>query len=360
MITDGLKVNAVQAGKTAGRAAVKSHLRAGIVGAGLMGRWHAHALERVGGRVLGIADHDIARAERMAGGHPGAKAFAAADEMLAKQELDVLHICSPTATHEAIAAAALRKGIHVLVEKPVAATAPETRRLYSLADEHGALLCPVHQFAFQDGVDTAKKRLSKIGKLVHVEAEIRSGGAREADDDGRDQIAADILPHPLSMISAFLEGSISDINWSVQRPAAGELRVSGQAADASVSIFISMNSRPTENSFHLVGTDGTIHIDLFHGFSTFEPGAVSRTRKILHPFDVAIRTISAAGANLSRRAFRREPAYPGLRRLIGEFYGSIQSASDAPIAPAEAIAIARTRDLLLARMITGDRTDRIF
>lgn len=360
MITDGIKVNAMGVETTTGRTAVKSHLRAGIVGAGLMGRWHADALQRVGGRVVGVVDHDLARAQRLAARHRGAKAFATAEEMFGGQDLDVIHICSPTATHESIAAAALAKGIHVLVEKPIAPTARETGKLYGLAEENGALLCPVHQFAFQDGVVKAKKLLSKIGRLVHIEAEIRSAGAPGSEDSERDLIAADILPHPLSMISTFLEENISDIKWNVQRPAAGELRVSGQAAKTSVSILISMNSRPTENSFHLAGTDGTIHIDLFHGFSTFEPGAVSRTRKILHPFDLAMRTFAAAGANLSRRAFRRERAYPGLRSLIGEFYSSIRSAAAAPIAPSDAIAVARTRDLLIARINNRERSDRIF
>ena len=360
MITDGIKVGGVLAEATTRRTAVKSNLRAGIAGAGLMGRWHAHALESIGGRVVGIADQDLSRAQSLSAGHRGAKAFADAGEMLAEQELDVLHICSPTSTHHPIAEAALRKGIHVLIEKPVAATARETGLLYELAEEHGALLCPVHQFAFQDGVVRAKKQLSKIGRLVQIVAEIRSAGAEASGDIERDLIGADILPHPLSMISTFLPGGISAVNWKIHRPAAGELRVSGEAGETSVSISISMNSRPTENSFHLAGTDGTIHIDLFHGFSTFEPGTVSRTRKILHPFDLAIRTFAAAGSNLARRAVKREPAYPGLRSLIGEFYSSIRSASEPPIAPAEAIAIARTRDLLIARIGRGTERDRIF
>ena len=360
MITEGIKVDAVRIEKTAAKTAVKSQLRAGIVGAGLMGRWHAQALESAGGRVVGIADNDLARAQGLAAGHRGANAFADAEEMLAAVDHDVLHICSPTVTHKSIAAAALSKGTHVLVEKPIAATARETGMLYGLAEGHGALLCPVHQFAFQDGVIRAKKQVSKIGRLVHIAAEIRSAGAAGYGESEHDSIAGDILPHPLSMIGTFLGESVSDINWNIQRPAAGELRISGQAADTSVSIVISMNSRPTENSFHLVGTDGTIHIDLFHGFSIFEPGTVSRTRKILHPFDLAMRTFAAAAANLARRAVRRESAYPGLRRLIGEFYGSVRSGSAAPITPADALAIARTRDLLIARIGRGAQRDRIF
>ena len=361
MITEGIKVGGVLTETTARRrTAVKSDLRAGIVGAGLMGRWHAHALESVGGRVVGIADDNVVRAQTLVAGHRGARAFASVEEMLADDELDVVHICSPTATHESIASSALRKGIHVLVEKPVAASASETRMLYRLAEEHGALLCPVHQFAFQDGVVRAKRQISKIGRLVHIAAEIRSAGAEASGDGERDLLALDILPHPLSVISTFLGDRISAVNWDIQRPVAGELRISGGAGDTSVSVLVSMTSRPTENSFHLYGSEGTIHIDLFHGFSTFEPGAVSRTRKILHPFDLAMRTFAAAGSNLAKRALRREPAYPGLRSLIREFYGSIRAASDPPIAPVDALAIARIRDLLIARVKRGGGSDRIF
>jgi hypothetical protein len=110
-----------------------------------------------------------------------------------------------------------------------------------------------------------------------------------------------------------------------------------------------MNSRPTTNSFHLFGTDGTIHLNLFHGFAIIEPGKTSRIRKIMHPFDLSARNFSAATGNLARRLIKNESAYPGLRQLIGEFYGAVKNDEDIPITPSEAIAVAEIRDLLMAR-----------
>ncbi len=326
-------------------------IRAGIVGAGLMGIWHAHALERAGGTVAGFADFDASKAERLAAKYENAKAFGDAEEMLAALKLDVLHVCSPTESHAAIAETAVKAGVHLLIEKPLAATAEETSRLYDLAALHNTLLCPVHQFAFQDGAAKAEKNLARIGRLVHLEANICSAGGAGFDAAQLDQIAADILPHPLSLMQKFLGTGVSEVEWNVLRPASGELRIFGQTRETSVSIFISMNARPTGNSFHLFGSEGAIHLDLFHGYSVVESGVTSRARKILHPFDLAVRSFSAATANLARRAVRRESAYPGLRQLIREFYGAIKSKSESPITRSEAVAVAEIRDLLMNQAI---------
>lgn len=333
------------------KTAVNPKIRAGIVGAGLMGRWHAHAIEKAGGKVVGFADFDVAKAENLAADYQNAKAFGDVEKMLAEQNLAVLHVCSPTESHEAIAEIALKTGVHLLIEKPLATTADKTSRLYDLAAQNNTLLCPVHQFAFQDGATKAKKNLSEIGRLVHLEAKICSAGGAGLGNETRDQIAADILPHPLSMIQKFLENNVSETQWNVLHPASGELRIFGQTREISLSIFISMNSRPTNNSFHLFGTNGAIHLDLFHGYSVVESGKTSRTTKILHPFGLAVRNFSAASVNLARRTVRRESAYPGLRQLIQEFYSAIKSNSAAPITPSEAIAVAEIRDLLMNQMV---------
>jgi predicted dehydrogenase len=333
--------------KVQAQTAVNPKIRAGIVGAGLMGLWHAHAIEKAGGEVVAFADFNIEKAERLAAKYADAKAFFDLEKMLGEQNLDVLHICSPTESHEIIAETAIRAGVHLLIEKPLAATAVQTSRLYNLAAQYNTHLCPVHQFAFQDGAAKAQNNLSKIGRLVHLEANICSAGGAGSNAEQLDQIAADILPHPLSLMQKFLKADISEVEWSGSRPASGELRISGQTQETSLSIFISMNSRPTKNSFHLFGSEGAIHLDLFHGYSVIEPGKTSRAAKILHPFDLAVRNFSAATFNLARRTVRRESAYPGLRQLIHEFYDSIKSASEPPITPLQAIAVAEVRDLLV-------------
>ncbi len=320
-------------------------LKAGIVGAGLMGRWHVESIKRAGGRVTAVCDLDLPAAERLANRAAGARGFSDLAQMLEQMPLDVLHICTPTPTHVPFTEKAIEAGVHVLVEKPLAPTGLETERLFDLAATRGVLVCPVHQFPFQKGAMKAKRDLARIGRLVHLRAAIRSAGGVGRSDAEMDQIAADILPHSFSLVQAFLTTDLTAVTWMMKRPSPGELRVWGELAGVTVTIEVSLNGRPTRNSFEIVGAEGTIHLDLFHGYSFVEPGAVSRARKLAHPFDLAARQFGAAAVNLGQRVARREAAYPGLRQLIRLFYTAVQNGTP-PISPTEAISAAHARDML--------------
>lgn len=321
--------------------------RTAIAGAGLMGFWHAKAIERSGGTVATVFDCDAGAAQRLAARFRGARASTSLAEGLAQDRIDVLHLCTPSESHFELAAAALRQGIHVLAEKPLTPTAIETERLYVIAAENGALLCPVHQFPFQRGVQNAARALGRIGRLRHFEARFCSAGGHGRGAAGMDAVIADILPHPLSLIPVFAPGSLRETGWNLSRPAPGELRATQTVDEVCFSILVSMNSRPTSASLLLLGTEGTIHLDLFHGFSVIEPGDVSRWRKIVHPFALAAQMLLAAGTNLARRIWTAEPAYPGLRPLVQSFYGAIEAGSAPPISGDETVAIARTRGFFI-------------
>jgi predicted dehydrogenase len=321
-------------------------IRAGIAGAGLMGLWHADAVKNAGGRVTAIVDNDIKSAEKLAARYNGVRVYTDVQTMLKQKDFEVLHVCTPLTSHYSIAESALEAGVHIIVEKPLSATAAETERLFRLAEENGARICPVHQFVFQEGVTKAKEMLPRIGQIVHMEAVVCSAGRIGQSDEDVDNIVADILPHPLSVIQHFLSNDLPEDYWSAIHPGSGEFRALCDMPGMTLSIFISMNARPTECSFRIVGTAGTIHIDMFHGFAFMEPGNVSRVRKISHPFELAARRFSAAAINLGSRIIRREPAYPGLRKLVSLFYEAVNSKSESPLSRNDTISIARVRDRL--------------
>src|SRR5579862_5146702 len=122
-------------------------LRAIVLGAGLMGRWHAEAARRAGADILAIVDPDAARARALARRFPGAAVATRLDDVAAV-EAAVAHITAPTSTHAALADACLGRGWHVLVEKPLAPDALATVAILDSARAHGRLLCPVHQFIY--------------------------------------------------------------------------------------------------------------------------------------------------------------------------------------------------------------------
>ncbi|MBW8041918.1 MAG: Gfo/Idh/MocA family oxidoreductase [Planctomycetes bacterium] len=322
-------------------------LNVGIVGAGLMGHWHANAARRTGAHISAIADKNNEASRRLAGKYFHAKSFSSVEQMLENMEINVLHICTPTDTHVEISEIALESGINLVIEKPVTPTTVETERILKQAASNNVILCAVHQFLFQEGVLKAKGLLNKIGRMIHIESTICSAGADGLAGRQRDLIAADILPHPLSLMQSFVPGGVSSEEWNVVHPEHGDLRISCNMAEVTMSIFISMNARPTECSLKIVGTDGAIHIDLFHGYSFLESGKVSRTRKILHPFSFSASKFFSATVNLSRRIVQRESAYPGLYKMINSFYRSVLTHSKCPISDEDTLAVAIARDKLL-------------
>jgi predicted dehydrogenase len=254
-----------------------------------------------------------------------------------------------------IAQAAIDAGTHVLVEKPLAPDAAATTRLHALAAHRGVLLCPVHQFLFQQGVLYAADALARLGAIRHFDLVACSAGADGCGDDEREEIARDILPHGLALVRRLLAVSLANVNWKVEQGPPGEIRAMGAAAGASVMLMVSMRSRPTENSLTVRCERGTVRANLFHGYSTIERGAPSRLDKVGRPFLGSGQALSAAMGNLARRAVRGEPAYPGLRELVRRFHLACASGGPSPISVEESVDVALARDVIREAPSRGHR-----
>ncbi|BAM04531.1 Gfo/Idh/MocA family protein [Phycisphaera mikurensis] len=124
-------------------------IRAGVVGAGVFGSHHARTLALAGGVALaGLNDEDRGRAEALAasGAAGSPRVFTRLEDLL--DAVDAVVVATPAPTHAAIAAAALRRGVHTLVEKPLATTLPEADLLIGLAEENDRVLQVGHQESF--------------------------------------------------------------------------------------------------------------------------------------------------------------------------------------------------------------------
>jgi len=314
-----------------------------IVGAGLMGRWHAHAVHAIGRNVIAVADDDIDRAKRLAEKY-GASATTDLGEALSKRPI-AAHVCTPPSSHMNVATEAINHGVNVLIEKPFAPSLDDTATILRLAADAGLIACPVHQLLFQRGTQSAMNRREEFGPLLHVDFVACSAGA-VGSPELRGQLALDILPHPLSVLRRLLGTSLNSAKWHSTSPAPGEVRIAGECQGISVGILISASGRPTRNTARLIGERGTTHLDFFHGFGTFEKPNVSRARKAIRPFEVSAGFFAGAAANLARRAATREPAYPGLRDLVREYYRATDEGSASPILPGEVMDVARSADVL--------------
>ena len=87
--------------------------------------------------LVAIADPLVDRAETFAAQFGIPQVYASHEELIARTDIDVVDVCTPSATHFALSWAALSAGKHVLCEKPVAYDYAETRRAAALAHEMG-------------------------------------------------------------------------------------------------------------------------------------------------------------------------------------------------------------------------------
>ena len=112
-------------------------LTSAVIGAGFIGPVHVEALGRLGVRVKGILG--VSEEESRSGAEAMGleTAYTGLDELLADEEVDVVHVAAPNRLHFAMARDALNAGKHVMCEKPLAMNSEETSRLVELAEEKG-------------------------------------------------------------------------------------------------------------------------------------------------------------------------------------------------------------------------------
>ncbi len=142
-------------------------IRVGIVGYGLAGRvFHGRLLAGTpGARVAAVVTGDPRRRAEAAADHPGVVAHDTVDTMLG--DVDLVVVASPDATHVANASAAIDAGVAVVVDKPLAPTAADARRLVDRAERVGVPLT-VFQNRRWDSDQLTLRRLLEAGDLGSV------------------------------------------------------------------------------------------------------------------------------------------------------------------------------------------------
>ena len=131
-------------------------LPVGVIGVGALGRHHArHLADLPGARLVGVTDIDDERARAVAG-ELGTRALDL-DRLLA--EAAAVTIAVPTAVHAEVGLEALRRGVPVLMEKPLAATVAEADALIAAADRGGLQLQVGHIERYNRAIRAAEPYL---------------------------------------------------------------------------------------------------------------------------------------------------------------------------------------------------------
>jgi predicted dehydrogenase len=115
-------------------------MRTGVIGVGFIGAAHIEALRRLG-YVEVVALAAARDAEKKAEALFVPKGYADYREMIDREALDAVHICTPNSMHYEMAMYAMEKGVSVLCEKPLTVTAAEARKLRDYARENSIVTC---------------------------------------------------------------------------------------------------------------------------------------------------------------------------------------------------------------------------
>ena len=121
---------------------MSQRVKVGVAGVGHMGKEHARIYSELQeAELVGVHDSNPDTARKIAA-KCKTRAFGSLEEMV--DAVDAASIVTPTTTHLAIAEPFLKRGKHVLVEKPIAMDTAEARKLVDLAEKHGAKLAVGH------------------------------------------------------------------------------------------------------------------------------------------------------------------------------------------------------------------------
>ncbi|MFE1476122.1 Gfo/Idh/MocA family oxidoreductase [Streptomyces cyaneofuscatus] len=168
-------------------------LRVALIGYGLAGSvFHAPLIAATEGLVLDtvVTSNEERRAEARAA-YPDLRFAASPDELWERaDELDLVVIASPNKTHVALATAALKAGLPVVVDKPIAGTAAEARELAALAEERGLLLSVFQNRRWDNDFRTLAALIAdgELGEVQRFESRFErwrpqpKGGWRESGD----------------------------------------------------------------------------------------------------------------------------------------------------------------------------------
>jgi UDP-N-acetylglucosamine 3-dehydrogenase len=143
-------------------------LNAVVIGTSVWGRNHARVYASLNNvNLYGVVDQDETRAKEI-GEFYQTNYFTNIEDIIKSPDIDLISVCTPTVTHSDIAAAALKMGKNVLVEKPMTNTISEAKELIRLANEKNVKLTVGFVERFNPAVQEALKHIKQkaIGDVI--------------------------------------------------------------------------------------------------------------------------------------------------------------------------------------------------
>jgi predicted dehydrogenase len=187
-------------------ASAERPLRVGVVGVGVMGSNHARVFAGLPGtELVGVADPDRKQADFVAR-TLGCIAVSDVDELL-ERDVDAITIAAPTHLHRDIALTCIARGIHVMVEKPIASSVEEGREIINVARRAGVTLMVGHVERFNPAVEAIKEAIRGEDILSIAITRVGPFPPRMSNVG----VVIDLAVHDIDLIRWFTESDIIEV-----------------------------------------------------------------------------------------------------------------------------------------------------
>jgi predicted dehydrogenase len=179
-------------------------VRVAVVGLGYWGPnlvRNFHALPEA--EVVWACDRNEEALAALARRYPAVPRTTAFADVLADQYVEAVALATPVSTHFPLALAALRAGKHVLVEKPLAASANQARELLLVAAEHELVVMPGHTFLYSPPVTMIRDLIAsgELGDIYFISTSRVNLGIHQPDVS----VVWDLGPHDFSILRYWLD-----------------------------------------------------------------------------------------------------------------------------------------------------------
>jgi predicted dehydrogenase len=181
-------------------------LRLGVIGVGVMGSNHARVIAELPGvDFVGVVDADRQQANFIAD-MLGCAACADVEELV-ELGVDAVTIAAPTHLHHDLALACIRRGLHVLVEKPIASSPQEGRSIVAAARRAGVVLMAGHVERFNPAVEAIKQAIHGEDILSIAITRVGPFPPRMSNVG----IVIDLAVHDIDLIRWFSDSEIDEV-----------------------------------------------------------------------------------------------------------------------------------------------------
>jgi predicted dehydrogenase len=186
-------------------------VRVAVVGVGYWGpNLVRNLVEHEGAEVACVCDRDPAALARVKQRYPWIPTTTALDAVLGDDGVEAIAIATPVSTHGRLARDALGAGKHVLVEKPLAASAAEALDLIELARRRDLVLMPGHTFLYSPPVNLVRDYIAadELGEIFFISTSRVNLGLHQPDVS----VVWDLAPHDFSILCYWLGERPTTVN----------------------------------------------------------------------------------------------------------------------------------------------------